>query len=98
MGVVMQVSFSASLDTDRAQHTIGRVTAHTPWRCTERELGELDREIAVRALLREADEYGADGVVEIAYAVEVCRGAECESIKLHRIVATGRAVKLAIAA
>jgi hypothetical protein len=98
MGIVMQVSFTASLDTTRAQHTIGRVSAHTPWRCTDRALGEVERQIAVRALVREAEEYGADGVVEVAYAVEECRGAECESVKLHRLVATGRAVKLALAA
>ena len=38
-------------------------------------MGEAEREIAVRALVREAEEYGADGVVEVAYAVEECRGA-----------------------
>jgi hypothetical protein len=94
----MQISFTASLDTKRAQYTIGRVSAHTPWRPADHELGELDREIAMRALVREAEEYGADGVVEVAYAVEACNGGECESVKLHRIVATGRAVRLALAA
>jgi hypothetical protein len=98
MGVVMQVSFTASIDSNRAQYTIGRVAAHTIWRCAERELGEADRESAMQALMREAEDYGADGLVEIAYAVEECRGAECESLKLHRLVATGRAVKLSIAA
>jgi hypothetical protein len=98
MGIVMQVSFTASLDTKRAQYTIGRVSAHTPWRAVDRELGEADREIALGALVREAEEYGADGVVEVAYAVEECRGAECEGLRLHRLVATGRAVKLALAA
>jgi len=95
MDKVMQVSFTASLETKRAQHTIGRVAAHTPWRPADRELAEMDREIAMRALVREAEEYGADGVVEIAYAAEECAG---ETGKLHRLVATGRAVKLALAA
>ena len=94
----MQLSFSASLDTNRPQYTIGRVCAHTPWRAVERELGPEDREIALKALSREAEEYGADGVVEIAYATEECRGGECEGVKLHRLVATGRAVRLALAA
>jgi uncharacterized protein YbjQ (UPF0145 family) len=96
MGIVMQVSFSASLDTERPQYAIGRVSAHTPWRAAE--LSQADREIAIRALVREAEEYGADGVVEIAFAVEACKGGECEGVKLHRLVATGRAVKLALAA
>jgi hypothetical protein len=95
MDKVMQVSFTASLDTERAQYTIGRVAAHTPWRPGDHELNETDREIAMRALVREAEEYGADGVVEIAYGTETCNG---ESGKLHRVVATGRAVRLALAA
>ena len=95
MDRVMQVSFTASLETKRAQYTIGRVAAHTPWRPADYELSDLDREIAMRALIREAEEYGADGVVEIAYASESCNG---ESAKLHRLVATGRAVRLALAA
>jgi hypothetical protein len=92
---VMQLSFTASLDTKRAQYTIGRVAAHTPWRPADRDLGETEQEIAMRALVREAEEYGADGVVEIAYASEECNG---ETGKLHRLIATGRAVRLALAA
>ncbi len=98
MGIVMHVSFTASLDTSRAQYTIGRVSAHSPWRAADRELGSLDREIATRALIREAQEYDADGVAEIAYEVEECRSGECEGVTLRRIVATGRAVRLALAA
>jgi hypothetical protein len=98
MGIVMQVSFTASLETKRAQYTIGRVSAHTPWRPGDGELGPAEREIATRALVREAEEYGADGVVEVAFAVEECHGLECEGVKLHRLVATGRAVRLALAA
>ena len=98
MGVVMQVSFSASLNTEREQYTIGRVSARAPWRPGDREVPQSDREIALRALVREAEEYGADGVVEVAYAVEDCAGSQCEGVRLHRIVATGRAVRLALAA
>ncbi len=98
MSMVMQLSFTASLDTDRAQYTIGRVTARAPWRGADREIEEIDREIALRALIREAEEYGAEGVVEIAYAVEECAGGECEGVKLRRVVATGRAVRLSLAA
>ena len=91
----MQVSFTASLDTDRAAFPLGRVSAHSSWRP---EPGDLDREIAMRALVREAEEYGADGVVDVAFEVEECSGVECQGIKLRRVVAKGRAVKLALAA
>lgn len=98
MGRVMHVSFTASLDMAREQRTIGRLTAHSPWRAADRELSAIDREIATRALVREAEEYGADGVVEVAFAVEDCRVGECAGLTLRRIVATGRAVRLALAA
>jgi hypothetical protein len=98
MDKVMQVSFTASLDTKRAQYTIGRVAAHTPWRPGDHELNEADREIAMWALMREAEEYGADGVVEVAYTIEQCAGGECQGVKLRRVVAAGRAVRLALAA
>lgn len=94
----MQLSFTASLDSDRAQHPIGRVSAHTPWRAADRELGPGDYEAALKALSREAEEYGADGVVEIAYVTEQCSGGECQGVRLHRLVASGRAVRLALAA
>ncbi|HXT07204.1 MAG TPA: hypothetical protein VN715_09730 [Roseiarcus sp.] len=98
MGSVMHVSFSALLDTTREQHTIGRITAYSPWRAADRELGDLDREIATRALVRAAEDYEADGVVEIAYAVEECRSDGHAALTLRRIVASGRAVRLALAA
>jgi hypothetical protein len=96
--MVMQVSFTASLKTDRAQYTIGQVSARAPWRGVDLEIGDTDREIALRALVREAEEYGADGVVEVAYTIEQCAGGECQGVKLRRVVATGRAVRLALAA
>jgi hypothetical protein len=98
MGRVMQVSFTASLDSNRTQYTIGRVTARAPWRGADLEIADTDREIALRALVREAEEYGADGVVELAYTTELCSGSECGGVKLRRVVATGRAVRLALAA
>jgi hypothetical protein len=98
MGIVMQVSFTASLDTERAQYTIGRVTARAPWRGADPEAELLDREIALRGLVREAEEYGAHGIVEVAYAVEECAAGECDGVKLRRVVATGRAVRLSLAA
>lgn len=95
MGNVMHLSFTASLDTDRAAFPLGRVSAHSSWRV---EPNEMDREIAMRALVREAEEYDADGVVEVSFETEECPGVECEGVKLRRVVATGRAVKLALAA
>jgi hypothetical protein len=95
MGTIMQLSFTASLNTDRAAFPLGRVSAKGPWKP---EASEAEREIAMRALVREAEEYGADGVVEVAFEIEECKGVECEGVKLRRVVATGRAVRLTLAA
>jgi uncharacterized protein YbjQ (UPF0145 family) len=98
MGIAMQLSFTPALDTERPQFAIGRVSAHTSWRGAGREFSQADRDAALADLAREAEEYGADGVTDITFAVEPCRGGECEGVKLHRLVATGRAVRLALAA
>ena len=98
MGIVMHVSFTAKLDTAREQRTIGQIKAFAPWRAADRELGELDREIALRALVRAAEDYEADGLVEIVYGIEECRNDECAGLTLRRLVASGRAVRLAVAA
>jgi uncharacterized protein YbjQ (UPF0145 family) len=89
----MQLSFTASLA--RAHHPIGKVQGQSPWRA-DREPDAHDREIATRALVREAEDFDADAVVEIAYATEECHDGDGRT--LRRTVAIGRAVRLALAA
>jgi uncharacterized protein YbjQ (UPF0145 family) len=94
----MQISTSSALDSDRAQFPIGQIKATTGWRSAQKELSDADREVAARALIREAEEYGADALIEVSFTVEECRGCEIEGVKLRRLTATGTAVRLAIAA
>jgi uncharacterized protein YbjQ (UPF0145 family) len=89
----MQLSFTASLAG--AHYPIGKVQGQSPWRA-DRAPDALDRDIATRALVREAEDFDADAVVEIAYATEECR--DGDGRMLRRIVAAGRAVRLAMAA
>ncbi|HEY6519203.1 MAG TPA: hypothetical protein VIZ19_07520 [Roseiarcus sp.] len=50
------------------------------------------------ALTREAEDYGADGVVDLQFGVEGCKGCEIDGLRLERVTATGLAVRFAEAA
>jgi len=94
----MQISTSSAIDGGRAQFPIGQLKATTSWRAAHTELSDADREVAARALIREAEEYGADALVEVSFTVEECSDCEISGVKLRRLTATGTAVRLAVAA
>jgi uncharacterized protein YbjQ (UPF0145 family) len=93
----MQVSFAAALDDGRRTVAIGRIRAPGPWRAAG-DRAEVDRQTAIDALRREAEEYGADGVVDVRFELEGCKGCEIDGIRLERVTATGLAVRFARAA
>ena len=53
---------------------------------------------AVEALTREAEEYGADAVVDVRFEIDGCKGCDIEGVRLQRVTATGLAVRFARAA
>jgi hypothetical protein len=94
----MQVSFAAALDDGRRTTAIGRIRAAGPWRAAGDPGAEADRQTAVEALRREAGEYGADGIVDVRFEVEGCKGGDIGGVRLERITATGLAVRFVEAA
>jgi uncharacterized protein YbjQ (UPF0145 family) len=94
----MQVSFAAALDGGRRTVAIGRIRAAGPWRAAGDRNAEGDRQTAIEALRREAEEYGADGVVDVRFELEGCKGCEIDGLRLERVTATGLAVRFAEAA
>ena len=94
----MRVSFAAAPDDGRRTITIGRIRAKGPWRAAGAAGAEADRQAAIDALTREAEEYGADGVVDVQFEVEGCKGCEIDGVRLERVTATGLAVRFAEAA
>ncbi|HWY82629.1 MAG TPA: heavy metal-binding domain-containing protein [Roseiarcus sp.] len=94
----MQVSFAAALDDGRRTIAIGRIRATGPWRAAGGAGAEADRQAAIEALRREAEDYGADGVVEVQFDVEGCKGCGIDGLRLERVTATGLAVRFAAAA
>jgi uncharacterized protein YbjQ (UPF0145 family) len=94
----MQVSFAAALDDGRRTIAIGRIRATAPWRAASGSSAEADRQAAVEALSREAEDYGADALVEVRFEVEGCNGYDVNGVQLQRVTATGLAVRFAQAA
>jgi uncharacterized protein YbjQ (UPF0145 family) len=94
----MYVSFSSDLDGGRPMTAIGRIRAAMRWRAMGDPGAEEDRQAAVEALTREAEEYGADAVVDVRFEVDGCKGCDIERVDLQRVIATGLAVRFARAA
>ena len=94
----MQVSFAAALDGGRRTIAIGRIRAAGPWRAAGDPGADADRATAVEALRREAEDCGADGVVDVRFEVEGCKGCDIDGLRLERVAATGLAVRFAEAA
>ncbi|HEV7479273.1 MAG TPA: hypothetical protein VGO05_03190 [Roseiarcus sp.] len=94
----MRVSFAAAPDDGRRTIAIGRIRAKGPWRAAGGSGTEADRQATIDALTREAEDYGADGVVDVQFEVEGCKGCEIDGLRLERVTATGLAVRFAEAA
>jgi uncharacterized protein YbjQ (UPF0145 family) len=94
----MQVSFSSALDNGRAHYSIGRVKAYGRWRAANEPGAELDREAAIRALVREAEDYGADALIDVNIERDEVAIADIDGVPLTRLVVTGSAVRFALAA
>jgi uncharacterized protein YbjQ (UPF0145 family) len=94
----MQVSFAAALDGGRRTTAIGRIRATGPWRAAGDLSAAADRQTAIEALRREAEDYGADGIIDVRFEVEGCKGGDIGGVRLERVTATGLAVRFAEAA
>lgn len=94
----MQVSQTQELEGGRQTHAIGRIKAVGAWRAANATGGEAEKRAALRALIREAEDCGADAIVGVEYHLDGVVGADIDGVALKRVVATGVAVRLALAA
>ena len=90
---VMQVSRTNILVGGRGHHTIGRIKACSGWRAANAPAVNADRLAALRALIREAEEYEADAIVGLDFEVDSVNCADIGGAPLRRVAATGIAVK-----
>jgi uncharacterized protein YbjQ (UPF0145 family) len=94
----MQVSSSNVLEGGRAYYAIGRVRAFGRWRAANAEGLEADQRAALRALMREAAEYGADALTNVSFESDDVVHTDIDGVPLRRVIATGYAVRFALAA
>ena len=92
MTKVMQVSRTNRLEGGRRHHSIGRIKAVTHWRAAAASPAEAERQAAVRALIREAEDYEADAIVGLDFQVDTVKSADVGA-PLQRVAATGIAVR-----
>ncbi len=94
----MQLSFSRALPDNRAQAYLGRIKAATGWRRGEGPISDLEKETALRALRREAEDYDADAIIAIELSIETVSGPDQHGAPLRRVIALGEAIKFKAAA
>ncbi|MGA2045736.1 MAG: heavy metal-binding domain-containing protein [Roseiarcus sp.] len=89
----MQITNTNQLADSRGHYPIGRIRAASDWRPYDASRARADRLTAVRKLIREAEEYGADAIIELEFHFDDVKRAEIEGASLVRIAATGIAVR-----
>jgi uncharacterized protein YbjQ (UPF0145 family) len=94
----MQVTRTHKLEGGRRHRSIGRIRASSAWRAVGAAVAEGDREAAVQALIREAQDYDADAIIALDFEVDGVKCADIGGAPLQRVAATGIAVKFAEAA
>jgi uncharacterized protein YbjQ (UPF0145 family) len=90
----MQVSYLDRPEAVRRYHSIGRIRAGACWRGANVAASEVDRLAAVQALIREAEDYDADAIVDLNFEFECVDCVDIGGVPLRRVAATGVAVKL----
>ncbi len=95
----MDISATNAIAGRRVLHKIGKIEAASSWHAANG--GQLQanwRELALRDLVRKAEDFDADAIIEVDYATDGVVPVDESGVKLTRILATGTAVKLSCAA
>jgi uncharacterized protein YbjQ (UPF0145 family) len=94
----MQISRTQELDDGRQTYAIGRIKAVGAWRGAAAAASHSERLAALKALIREAEDYGADAIVGVDFQTDGVIGADIDGVALKRVVVSGLAVRFAMAA
>jgi uncharacterized protein YbjQ (UPF0145 family) len=105
----MRISSTDSIDGGRVLYPIGKIKAASAWHAAQIDSHEADshqldahqgdwREMALRELIQRAEDVDADAIIGVNYELDRVVPAEQTGVSLHRVLATGIAVKLAVAA
>jgi uncharacterized protein YbjQ (UPF0145 family) len=95
----MQISVTNAITGRRVLHTIGRIEAASAWHAANGGKLRADwRELVLRDLVRKAEDFDADAIIDIDYETDGGLPADESGVLLTRIVAKGIAVKLSCVA
>jgi hypothetical protein len=96
---LVRIVFDESPDGFCILHNIGRIEAASAWHAENSLPPQQNwRDLILHELIRKAEEVDADAVVDVKYRSEPAIRIEETGVALKRIVASGMAVKLALAA
>jgi uncharacterized protein YbjQ (UPF0145 family) len=90
----MRISFTDEIEDGQVVYSIGRIKAATAWHASgaQPESGDW-KDIALRALIRKAEDFEADAIIGVDYEVDGVQS-DLAPVPLQRVAATGIAVKL----
>jgi uncharacterized protein YbjQ (UPF0145 family) len=95
----MRISSTDSIEGGRVLRSIGKIKAASAWHAAPVDAGQEDwREHALRELIQRAEDVDADAIIDVSYETDRVVPVEQTGIPLRRVLATGVAVKLAVAA
>jgi hypothetical protein len=92
----MRVTHSDLLESDQPHCSIGHIQATSSWRPASDPVGDADRLEAIVALIREAQEYGADAIVSVVFEVTSVRRDQIDGVPLQCVVARGVAIQFSV--
>ncbi len=95
----MRISATEAVEGGRVLYPIGKIAAATGWHATggDPHTGNW-RERVLRDLIRRAEDVEADAIIALDYRVDADATHDEAGVPLQRVVATGIAVKLSVAA
>ena len=95
----MRISVTDSIDGGRIARPIGKIMAASAWHAAPFDAQHDDwRELALKQLIQRADDVDADAIIDVKYETDRISPVEQTGVPLRRVLATGIAVKLAVAA
>lgn len=91
----MRISSTDVIEGGRVLYTIGKIEAASAWHAPNGAPPERDwRELALRELIRRAEDIDADAIIGVDYETDGIVPLEETGVQLRRVLATGLAVKL----
>jgi hypothetical protein len=95
----MRISSTGVVDGRRVLYTIGTIKAASAWHAANGNPSQDNwREVVLSELIREAEDIDADAIIGLDYETDSIMPVSETGVRLKRIVATGKAVKLSCAA